>query len=73
MSNNIVSISRDIFPSDLMSFREITEKYKLKYGFLYKWSVLEKVIRTYDRGGIAISERDLLEFLDKRGRKWQAS
>ena len=55
-----------------MSFREIIEKYKLKYGFLYKWSVLKKVIRTYDRGGIVISEAELLHFLDERGKKWQA-
>ena len=69
---NVIPINRDSMPNDLMSFREITEKYKLKYGFLYKWSVLEKAIRTYDRGGIVISEKDLLDFLDKRGRRWQA-
>lgn len=69
--NNVVSFNRDM-PDDLMSFREIMDKYKLKYGFLYKWSVIMKQIRTYDRGGIVISEKDLLEFLDKRGRRWQA-
>lgn len=68
---NVISFKRDVQPDDLMSFREIGEKYKLKYGFLYKWSVLEKVLRTYDRGGIVISEKDLLNFLDKRGKKWQ--
>lgn len=74
MQNNVISINRikDEIPNDLMSFREIIEKYKLKYGFLYKWSVLKKVIRTYDRGGIVISEAELLHFLDERGKKWQA-
>lgn len=74
MKNNVISINRvkDEIPNDLMSFREIMEKYKLKYGFLYKWSVLQKAIRTYDRGGIVISEAELLNFLDERGKKWQA-
>lgn len=71
--NNVISFNRDSMPTDLMSFRQIMEKYGLKYGFLYKWSVLEKRLRTYDRGGIVISESDLLRFLDERGRKWQAS
>ena len=71
--NNVINFNKGSIPNDLMSFREISEKYKLKYGFLYKWSVLEKAIRTYDRGGIVISENDLLEFLDRRGKKWQAS
>ena len=70
--NNVIQMNRDIIPEDLMSFRQITDKYGLKYGFLYKWSVLMKALRTYDRGGIVISEKDLLNFLDKRGRKWQA-
>ena len=71
--NNIISFNRDAQPGDLMSFREIGSKYGLKYGFLYKWSVLEKKLRTYDRGGIVISENDLLRFLDERGKRWQAS
>lgn len=70
--NNVIQINRDMMPNDLMSFRQIGEKYGLKYGFLYKWSVLKKELRTYDRAGIVISEKDLLEFLDKRGRRWQA-
>lgn len=73
-TSNVIQINRDmIFPDDLMSFKEITAKYRLKYGFLYKWSVRMKEIKTYSRGCIVISERDLLKFLDKRGRKWRAS
>ena len=73
MSNVLSFYNReDSRPSDLMSFREIMEKYKLKYGFLYKWAVTMKKIPVYDRGGIVISEADLLCFLEMRGRKWQA-
>ena len=70
--NNVISINRDM-PNDLMLFSEIKEKYGLKYDFLYKWSIIKKEIKPYDKGGIAVSERDLLIFLDKRSKKWQVS
>lgn len=74
MKSNVLSFTREVnaIPDDLMRFPEIIKKYNLKYGFLYKWAVLNKAIKTYDRGGIAISEKDLLEFLDERAKKWQA-
>lgn len=72
--NNVLSFNREeTRPNDLMSFREVMNKYQLKYGFLYKWAILNKRIPVYDRGGIVISEKDLLLFLSERERKWRAS
>lgn len=58
-------------PNDLLTLKEVKEKYGIKYDFIYKWSVRLGVIPVYDKGGIAISEQDYLTFRDKRRKKWQ--
>ena len=60
-------------PEDLLTLKEIMEKYGIKYDFIYKWSVRLGVIPVYDKGGIAISEQDYLDFREKRRKKWQVS
>lgn len=58
-------------PNDLLTLEEIVQKYGIKYDFIYKWSRRLGVIPVYDKGGIAISESDYLEFREKRKLKWQ--
>ena len=70
--NNVISINKDR-PNDLMTFAEIKAKHGLKYDYLYKYTMIKKELTPYDKGGIAISEKELLSFLDKRSRKWQVS
>jgi hypothetical protein len=60
-------------PDDLMTLKEVVKKYGIKYHFIYKWSCRLGVIPVYDKGGIAISEQDYLNFRAKRAMKWQAS
>ena len=35
------------------------------------WSVTKKVLSVYDKAGIAVSEKELLEFLQNRSKKWR--
>lgn len=73
--NNVVSFKRkkETIPDDLMTLKEACSQYGYRYGFLYKWSVLEKEIPCYEKRGFrAIRESDLLQFIDERIKKWQA-
>lgn len=72
--NNVVKFhQKTTIPDDLMTFKEVFEQYGYRYGFLYKWSILEKEIPCYEkRGFIAIRESDLLKFIDERIKKWRA-
>lgn len=60
-------------PDDLLTLKEVVNKYGIKYDFIYKWSCRLGVIPVYDKGGIAISEQDYLDFRENRRKKWQAS
>lgn len=66
--NNVVELK-----PNLLTFKEASEMYELSYAYLYKWCVLEKEIKLYSkRGRRAISESDLLRFMDERIKKWLA-
>jgi hypothetical protein len=70
--NNVVSLNQRE-KTDLLTLKEASQKYDLSYPYLYKWCVLEKEIKCYfKRGRIAISESDLVRFMDERTRKWRA-
>ena len=58
-------------PNDLLTLKEVVKKYET--DFIYKWSRRLGVIPVYDKGGIAISEQDYLDFRKKRTIKWQVS
>ena len=71
--SNVVSLNIERKPNDLLTLKEASQKYDLSYQYLYKWCVLEKEIKCYlKRGRRAISESDLLRFIDERTRKWRA-
>lgn len=71
MSNVVELHQRE--KTDLLTLKEASQKYDLSYQYLYKWCVLEKEIKCYfKRGRIAISESDLIRFIDERTRKWRA-
>lgn len=57
-------------PSDLLKIRDFKAKYGLNYEYLYKWAVIKKQIKVYSMGGIALSEKEVLEFEEKRALKW---
>lgn len=70
---NVVELRKSDYADDLLTFDEVSKKYGYKYGFIYKWCVLEKEIPCYDkRGRRAIKETDLLKFRDERVKKWRA-
>ena len=71
--SNVVSLNIERKPNDLLTLKEASQKYDLSYPYLYKWCVLEKEIKCYlKRGRRAISESDLLRFIEERTRKWRA-
>ncbi len=72
MAEIIKLIENQDTPNDLMTLNEIVKKYGIKYDFIYKWSCRLKIIPVYDKGGIAISEKDYLNFREKRALKWRA-
>ncbi len=66
MKNNVVelkSLSQINFPTDLMTFQEIESKYKIKYATLYKYTKLLKQIPVYTKGGLRVSEKDIIMWL----------
>lgn len=62
MKMNIVEFNQ-VFPNDLMTFQEVESKYKIKYATLYKYTKLLNEIPVYTRGGLKVSERDLIKWL----------
>ena len=70
-TSNVIQLNQDDYPTDLLTIPEVQKKYGLRYSFVYKWVMLEKELTAYDKGGIAVSEKELLEFLKKRSKKWQ--
>lgn len=60
-------------PADIISIKDFCNKYKnFKYPTVYKWSVIKKEIQPYWTGQVCVSESEVLNFFDKKGRqKWQ--
>ncbi len=69
--NNIIKFNQNEYPKDLLSLSEAKDKYGFSYSFIYKWTIDKKVLTAYDKAGIAISEKELLEFLNNRSKRWQ--
>lgn len=70
---NVVKLRKSDYADDLLTFDEVSKKYGYKYGFIYKWCVLQKEIPCYDKGGYrAVSESDLIDFRNKRVKRWRA-
>ena len=49
--------------NDLMTIRQLSEKYKIPYGTLYKAIVTKKLIPHIAFGGIRVSESRFTQFL----------
>ena len=67
MKNNVINLmnrEQSSVPDDLMTFKEIESKYKIKYQTLYKYTKTLKEIPVYTRGGLRVSERDVIEWLN---------
>lgn len=56
-------IKMNTVPNDLMTFGEVEEKYKIKYHTLYKYTKQICEIPVYTRGGLRVSERDIINWL----------
>ena len=67
---NIINFTREEIPSDLMSFKEIEMKHGIKYQYLYKWACTMGQIRIFNRGKLKLSEREVLEFTNRRALKY---
>lgn len=52
-------------PNDLMSFKEMLDKYCIKYGSLYKWTH-KGDIKPYYRGTWKVSESEVLSFCKRK-------
>lgn len=65
MQNNVINFnnSKIEIPNDLMTFKEIGLKYKIKYPTLYKYTKILKEIPVYTRGGLKVSENDVVKWL----------
>lgn len=61
--SNIINFIRDEIPSDLMTFDEVEKKYRIKYHTLYKYTCRENEIPYIKRGGLRVSERDVIAWL----------
>lgn len=73
MQENVINLSRFLEtkrPTDLLKIKDFEKKYGLKYEYLYKWSVQKKQIKVYSMGGIALSEREVLEFEERKAQKY---
>ncbi len=63
--NNVINFNKSKIeiPNDLMTFKEIELKYKIKYDTLYKYTKRMNEIPVYTRGGLRVSERDVIVWL----------
>lgn len=62
--NNVISMNRrETIPNDLMTFKEVEDKYKIKYCTLYKYTRQVAVIPVYTKGGLRVSEKDVQNWL----------
>jgi predicted site-specific integrase-resolvase len=53
-----------------MTFKEIEEKHGIKYQYLYKWACTMGQIRIFNRGKLKLSEKEVLDFTEKRALKY---
>jgi hypothetical protein len=67
---NIISFKREDIPTDLMTFKEIEDKHGIKYQYLYKWACTMGQIRIFNRGKLKLSEKEVLDFTEKRALKY---
>ena len=72
--SNVIEFKLGI-PTDLMTFEEIEKKYRLKYHTLYKYACKENKIPYYRIGGLRVSEKDVIRWIEQsrvpaRGLKW---
>ena len=70
--SNIIKFSQKENPKDLLTLAEVKEKYGLGYSFVYKWAMLKRKLTAYDKAGIAVSEKELIDFLENRSKKWRS-
>lgn len=73
MQNNVINLDgfkKNTRPNDLLRIKDFQEKYGLKYEYLYKWAVLKKEIKVYSMGGIALSESEVLNFEERKAKKY---
>lgn len=72
--NNVISFNREVvkedIPTDLMTFKEIEDKHGIKYQYLYKWACTMGQIRIFNRGKLKLSEKEVLDFTEKRALKY---
>jgi hypothetical protein len=67
---NIINFTREEIPNDLMTFKEIEIKHGIKYQYFYKWACTMGQIRIFNRGKLKLSEREVLEFTNRRALKY---
>ena len=67
---NVINFIREEIPSDLLTFKEIEIKHGIKYQYLYKWACTMGQIRIFNRGKLKLSEREVLDFTEKRALKY---
>jgi hypothetical protein len=67
---NVINFIREEIPSDLLTFKEIEIKHGIKYQYLYKWACIMGQIRIFNRGKLKLSEREVLDFTEKRALKY---
>ena len=72
--NNVINLVKDR-PDDLMTFQEVERKYKIKYCTLYKYTRQVPEIPVYTKGGLRVSEKDIINWLNEgykpvRGQQW---
>lgn len=67
MKNNVINIgqSKNSYPTDLMTFLEVENKYKIKYCTLYKYTRQVPEIPVYTKGGLKVREKDVIDWLNK--------
>lgn len=62
LGGNMLKVVKNEYvePNDLMSIKELCQKRHFKYGYLYKISCLTGEVKVYPRGGIKLSESEVL-------------
>ena len=62
--NNVINLNERGVPSDLMTFKEVEEKYKIKYCTLYKYTRQFPEIPVFTNGGLKVREQDVISWLN---------
>lgn len=74
MENNVIYFERakdeNNRPKDLLKIKDFEAKHGLKYDYLYKWAVSKKQIQVYSMGGIALSEKEVLDFEKRKALRY---